>query len=146
MGILAVLICGVGIVGLTLLGRQVSNTFSKIGPAIDEGGLGQMGIALDFYGSLESHDYDAAHDLLATQLAEKYTVDQLRTRWEALETASGKVTAGFPDTSSVGDNQGSITEELTTEQGKTYTIKLTVEKTDLLWKITGADPDLIPSP
>lgn len=153
VGGLAVVMCGLMIAFLTYLGAQVSSqvnsTFTRIGSAIEVGGLVQTGIVYDFYDNMQIRDYEAAHDLLGGDLAGKYTVDDLRARWEALEETAGTVTADFPYTEAVGSQnttEESIVEELTSEQGETYTIKLKVETSGSTWKITQADPDLIPSP
>jgi hypothetical protein len=150
LGIFVVLICGLFFAGLAYIGQRAStqliSTFSIIGSGIDAGELVQTGVVLNFYDNLESRDYDAARELLSPQLAEKYTADNLRTKWEALEKAAGTITPGFPDSTSTGNDQASITQELTSEHGQSYSVKLKVERVDSTWKITEADPDLIPSP
>lgn len=150
VGILGVLLCGlVFVAGLMFTSRvssQFGSVFSSIGSVIEEGGLEPIGVTLDFYSSMESHKYDAAHALLGPQLAEKYSVGDLRAKWEALEKTAGTVNPGFPSADTVNSNNASITQDLTSTNGKTYSVRLKLAKSGARWKITEANPDLIPSP
>lgn len=153
LGILGVLACALVFGSLFFVAKQFSTAsprlaqvFSSIGSSIETGGLEEIGVVFDFYDKLESHDYQAAHGLLGPQLAEKYTAEGLRTKWEALEKAAGKVTPGLPNTTDTSSDQASITQELTSDQGKNYSVNLKVERLNSTWQITEATPDLIPSP
>ena len=133
----------------TITARTFSEISSGLGTTLNEGTLLPMGTVLGFYGNLESGDFDGAHSMLSSEMASRYSADNLRTRWTALTSKVGTVSAGLPGNDSVNGNSASITQELTSTNGQTYTIKVKLTRAganDLLWQISGADPDLIPSP
>jgi hypothetical protein len=153
VGIFVILVCGGTIAGLTYLGKQVSNTFSQIGSSVisgDNGGFGSLittGTVLSFYDDLNSGNYTTAAEMLSGDLANKYTTGELRTKWEALVAKEGSITTGLPHEESVTGGTSIVTQELTTDSGKSYTIRLTLKSSEsFLWLITDASPALIPEP
>ncbi len=142
---LLLIIC-VGIIAfLTFLGTQVSSSFSRIGTGLIAN-FEPVVTTTEFYTYLEQHDYEHAHSLLASRLASSNSVSDLRTRWEALESAQPGITSGVPSPGKVTGNTASVTEPLTSSQGKSYTVNLRLQKSGQNWEITGASPGLIPSP
>jgi hypothetical protein len=152
IGVVLVLIIGcVGSVfALTYIGTQVATkAFSQIGSSLGSDffvNIEAIGVVTEFYGDLDTGDYDSAHKLLSSDLASKYSSNDLKTKWEALKSAQGTITPGFPTGDKVDGNTVSMTQTLDSENGKTYDIVLKVEKSGSTWKIREASPGLIPEP
>jgi hypothetical protein len=149
IGLLVVIIisCVGGIAALTYLGSKVNQTFSRIGSSLVTT-FEPIAVATEFYTALDSKDYDSAHALLSPSLASKNTSDNLRTKWEALGSAQGTITTGFPTTRGTSSNANSATvdQELLSAKGKTYRVTLQMEKSGSTWLIKDASPGLIPEP
>lgn len=150
IGLVLVLVIGcVGLIAAAgLFVNKVATTFSSVGVDILNS-FEPLTVSTLFYTSLESKQYDSAHALLSTDLASKYSTADLQAKWEALEAAQGTVSA-VPVTTGGGisstSNTASIDEQLTSTNGKSYKVTVQLGKTGNDWRITGATPDLIPSP
>src|SRR5438874_787970 len=83
--------CVAVIAALSYVGTRVSQSFSTIGAGLIES-FQPVTVASDFYTDLVTKNYDSAHQLLSSDLAFKYTADDLKAKWEALESAQGKIT------------------------------------------------------
>jgi hypothetical protein len=97
------------------------------------------------YYSLEDHDYNQAHALLAPDLAAKYAPSDLRRRWEALERARGTISVqlDFESLEEEGTT-ASLLVELVPTKGDHFDVRLEVERSEGSWRIVSANPDLIP--
>jgi hypothetical protein len=163
IGVFVIIMCIGSFAALTYLGQQVNTTFSRIGSGLvviedsasPEPGFGSdnlssvfaSGAVVIFYSHLESGDYEAAWDLLSSDMQSRYSADDLRTKWEALRESVGDVTAENPNAESATDSMVKISQELSSSSGETYTIRLQLESDGgSLWLITQADPALIPEP
>ena len=143
--------CVAVIAALSYVGTRVSQSFSTIGAGLIES-FQPVTVASDFYTDLVTKDYDSAHQLLSSDLAFKYTSDDLKAKWEALESAQGKITPSFPTTgsgtfrNSSNKNSVAVEQELISANGKTYSVTLTMQKSGDTWVIQDASPGLIPEP
>jgi hypothetical protein len=152
IGMVLVIVIGcVGIIAALGYGvSQVSKNFSAIGAGLLES-FEPVTVAYEFYTDLEAGDYNGAHDLLSPDLAFRYTAADLQTRWEALESAQGKIIPGFPTTTGSagrarnGDSV-SVDEALSSANGKIYNLSLKMQKSGDTWLIQDAGPGLIPEP
>jgi hypothetical protein len=98
-----------------------------------------------FYENLQEGDYDAAHDLLGSQLAAIYPPDVLQARWEDFESEEGSLYSHVPDMDQMAkSSKASVTEQLYTSGGSTFDVELSLERAGGDWKIVGASPSLIP--
>ncbi|HST04724.1 MAG TPA: hypothetical protein VLQ48_08310 [Chloroflexia bacterium] len=110
--------------------------------------VGAAAYAETFSTDMASGNYQGAHDTLGSNLANRYSVNTLQSKWEALVGANtfDSGTMGSPRTS--GDNV-IIPWTINGANGKTYNVDLYVSNVsssaDSL-KIVDAKPDLIPSP
>ena len=152
IGMVLVIVIGcVGVIAALGYGvSQVSKNFSAIGAGLLES-FEPVTVAYEFYTDLEAGDYNGAHDLLSPDLAFRYTAADLQTRWQALESAQGKMIPGFP---TIAGNPGrakdgdsvAVNAALSSANGKIYNIALKVQKSGDTWLIQDAGPDLIPEP
>jgi hypothetical protein len=110
---------------------------------------GAVAYAETFSQDLSSGDFQSAHDTLGSDLANRYSVNTLQTKWQALvgkgnSFGIGKI--GSPRTS--GDNV-IVPWTIKGTNGKSYNVDLYISNLssskDSL-KIVDAKPDLIPSP
>jgi len=112
--------------------KDVGNTF----------GAGLTATAFDL--ALSTGDYETAHSYLGGDLANRYSTNQLKTKWEAL-TADGSVSTHFgsPKTS----NGNTVITWTVVPPGKSSVdVVLTMSDSNNDWKIIAAQPDLIPNP
>ena len=110
---------------------------------------GAVAYAESFNQDMSSGNYQSAHDTLGSDLANRYSVNTLQSKWQALvgegnSFGAGKI--GSPRTS--GDNV-IVPWTIDGANGKTYNVDLYISNLssskDSL-KIVDAKPDLIPSP
>jgi hypothetical protein len=130
-----------GVVGITCVacvGVFVAGG-SLIGTAV---GIGTT--TAQFYTDLQAGQYESAHALLGEELASQYSSSDLQTAWENLA-ATGPVKFTVGGSGSVENGRAVIPLIFTTSSG-TRTVTLTLQQAGKNWKITGADPSLIPEP
>ena len=144
-----ILLCALVVVALTFLGTQVNrgafnNTFSKFIEGVDPSS--PAGASFQFYSYLSSHNYQAAHDLLGSDLGKQYSVSELQAQWQALESSSGRPVVGLDSSMDQQGDSATVVMPITTTNGRSYKVTLTLQKAGSSWQITGADPALIPQP
>lgn len=125
----------------------MGNLINQTGKAI-EGGLDSITaglVVLEFETSMRTGDYQAAHDLLGGDLANRYSTTDLQERWEALE-GDGIVTTDTSDIKLTGDRPQIVWSLTLGGGGDVKDVTLTMSKSGDDWKIVEASPDLIPSP
>jgi hypothetical protein len=115
--------------------EDITHTFQSFGPSMS---------ASFFYSSLESGGYYLAREQLSSEMAGQWTATDLRDMWEALG-EGGLIEYEVQDATMDG-NLGTAQVRLKTNRGLIYLVYLDFENRDGLWLITGASPDLIPSP
>jgi|GEM_PF-3417699 len=141
LGIL-VAFCAICVIGLWLLGAVFNRAGTELSKSLDVASAGFTAVGFDVAMSTES--YETAHGFLGGNLARQYSVQELQRRWEALE-GSGTITSTTSEATASGSG-AQVTWTLTPSEGSEKKVRLTLEKSGDEWKITGADPELIPSP
>ena len=138
------------VVGLTYLGTQVATrVYSRVGSELGSDfvtNLEAISVVTEFYDNLDTGDYDSAYSHLSSDLASKYTANDLKTKWESLESAHTNITPGFPTNDKVEGDTASMTQSLDSQDGKTFDVDVKLEKSGDTWKISEASPALIPEP
>ena len=107
-----------------------------------------MSTVSGFYNALREGDYVAAHSTLGPDLAGQYSIEDLRTRWEAFERGeSMSQSTGYVEapTGLVEDGRVHVAWTFVTSGGLTYNVELTVQRLSSEWKIVAAAPMLIPA-
>lgn len=141
LGIL-VAFCAICAIGLWVSGAILNRAGTELSKSLDVVSAGLTAVRFDVAISTES--YETAHELLGGNLARRYSVQELQRRWEALE-GSGTITSTTSDATASGSG-AQVTWTLTPSEGSEKKVRLTLERSGDEWKITGADPELIPSP
>ncbi len=141
LGIVGVLVigCVLFFVATAVLVNQASKVAEETGNTINAG-LTFTGFDL----AMTLGNYEDAHSYLGGELANRYTPEELQRRWEAL----GGGTTPTTNTSepSASGKAVVLTWTITAGDGTEHEVKVTMEQVGSDWKITRADPDLIPQP
>lgn len=142
--VLACMVAGVAI--LALFGDQLAE---KVGGTAATVGAGAAPLASSsaFYYLLDSHNYQLAHEALASDLASEYTTERLREEWKTLEEAEGR-TLPLPTNVQLKGNRATVSLLLSAARtNRTFSVQLTLEQgPDETWYIVEADPLLVPKP
>jgi hypothetical protein len=96
----------------------------------------------EFYSDLRMGQYKKAHALLGPQMAALYTPEDLRTDWQLLE-SDGPVSFQVGNDAAIENGRARLSLVFVTANG-TRTTTLTLQQSGRDWKITGAEPALIP--
>jgi hypothetical protein len=141
----------IGVLGLLVVGCML--TFFLITAAVQQAGRAveessdTLSASLTFLGfdlAMSVGNYEEAHTYLGNDLAGRYTPDTLQQRWEALG-AGDTLSTDYSDPVASG-NQVRLVWTISSDDGRQYPINITMEQMGDDWKITGADPELIPEP
>ncbi len=128
-------------------GKSVERSFSSI--SVSLGNPAVLNTTL-FYSELSSGQFESARQYLSQDMKDKYGADELRSMWQKLEDAQGKIVPGFPEaagSSSKAATTATVNQTLTSSKGQNYPVTLTLEDNgNGEWLITGASPSLIPEP
>lgn len=134
-----VLICGGILLAIRALTNSAADALQGVG---DTFGAGITATAFDL--ALTTGDFETAHSYLGGDLANRYTTNQLKDKWEALS-GDGSVSTHFgsPKTS---NGKTTIVWTVVPPGKSAEDIVLTMDDSKNDWKIIAAQPDLIPNP
>jgi hypothetical protein len=139
-------IVGVLVIGCILFFVAIGLLVNRAGQAIEEtGNTINAGVTFTSFDiAMATGNYEDAHSYLGGELADRYTPQELQRRWEALGGGTTPTTTTSEPTMS--GNAVTLTWTITPENGSSRNVAITLEQVGSDWKITRADPDLIPQP
>ncbi len=133
LGLLSCLVCaGIGVLGGNLVGWFVQEITEPVA------------VATEYSLELQAHDFEQAHSHFSTELAGRYSQEELEADWLALE-ERGEITGSTYESVRVENNEATVGWVLTAGRAR-YETTLTLRKTGDVWKITGGDPGPVPAP
>lgn len=145
LGGVFVLIIGCFLAAYFLIFAAANTAKNALQSAGDTIGAGLT--AVSFTTAMETGQYETAHSFLGGDLANRYSVKDLQTKWEALQGSQGS----FSVRTDLGEPRASnghttMQWKITPPDKKLRTVDLIIDNVNKDWKIVDAQPDLIPSP
>ena len=101
-------------------------------------------VATEYSDALRAHDFERAHSHFSTDLARRYSQEELEGDWLALE-ERGEITGSNNESVRLENNEATVGWVLTAGRSR-YETTLTLRKSGDVWKITGGDPGPVPAP
>ncbi len=133
VGLLSCLVCaGTGVLG----GNFVGWFFQEISQP--------TAVATEYALALRSHDFEQAHSHFSTELARRYSQEELEADWLALE-ERGEITGSNNESVHLENDEATVGWVITAGRAR-YETTLMLRKTGDTWKITGGDPGPVPRP
>jgi hypothetical protein len=137
------------VIGLLFCGAMILiPRLGDIVAASDTGG--PMSVTRDMYNSMIQHNYDQAYQDLAPNMAVRYSLQSMKEQWKIFEEYIGAPvslgnTTVLIRVGSANKAEGK-TALLRPGGGVQYIITLRYEKINSVWKVSDAQPGLVPGP
>ncbi len=133
LGLLSCMLCaGMGVLGGNLVGWFVQEISQP------------TAVATEYALALRAHDFEQAHSHFSTELARRYSQEELEASWLALE-ERGEITGSNNESVHLENNEATVGWVITARRAR-YETKLTLREVGNVWKITGGDPGPLPQP